>query len=94
MFVFWCNFCYTGSLMSNPCIRCGKPRIDGKSWEGKVGSSSITYTMTVCPDDECQKIVEQGIAEKKAKNETLIKAKQEAKLARENGRNHHSQKDS
>lgn len=77
--------------MSNPCIRCGKPRIDGKTWEGKIGVSSITYTMTVCPDSECQKIVEQGIADKKAKNDSLLQAKKAAKLARENGKNYLNQ---
>ncbi len=69
--------------MSNPCVRCGKERIDGKTWEGKVGVSVVTYTMTVCPDRECQKKVDQGIAERKAKTASLLKAKEEAKLARE-----------
>lgn len=69
--------------MSNPCIRCGKQRVDGKSWEGKIGASSITYTITICPDSECQEIVDQGIADRKAKNETLLRAKKEAKLAKE-----------
>lgn len=69
--------------MSNPCVRCGKQRKDGKSWEGKIGASRVTYTMTVCPDPECQKIVDQGIAERKAKTASLLKAKEDAKLARE-----------
>lgn len=69
--------------MSNPCVRCGKQRVDSKSWVGKVGVSNITYTMTVCPDSECQKIVEQGIAERKAKNASLVRAKKEAKSAKE-----------
>lgn len=77
--------------MSNPCIRCGKPRIDGKTWEGKIGVSSITYTITVCPDSECQKMVDQAIADKKAKNDSLLQAKKQAKLARENGKNHLTQ---
>ncbi len=68
--------------MSNPCVRCGKQRLDGKTWEGKVGVSPITYTMTVCPDKECQKIVDQGIAERKAKTASMLKIKEEAKLAR------------
>lgn len=69
--------------MSNPCVRCGTERIDGKTWEGKVGASPITYTMTVCPDKECQKIVDKGIAERKAKTASLLKAKEDAKIARE-----------
>ncbi len=69
--------------MSNPCIRCGKERVDGKTWKGKVGASSITYTKTICTDPKCQKIVDQEIADRKAKNASLLKAKAEAKLARE-----------
>ncbi|MBI3109544.1 hypothetical protein HYZ06_00705 [Candidatus Daviesbacteria bacterium] len=69
--------------MSNPCIRCGKPRIDGKSWEGKSGISIIIYTQTICPDPECQKIVDQQTADRKAKSELLAKGKMEAKLARQ-----------
>ncbi|MBU1000073.1 hypothetical protein KKE78_01585 [Patescibacteria group bacterium] len=68
--------------MSNPCVKCGKQRIDGKTWVGKMGVSSITYTKTVCPDSECQKIVDKGIAERKAKTEAMLKAKAEAKQAR------------
>lgn len=69
--------------MSNPCVKCGKERVDSKSWKGKVGVSVITYTLTVCPDAECQKIVDQGIADKKAKTASLMKAKEKAKLDRE-----------
>lgn len=69
--------------MSNPCVKCGKERIDGKSWEGKIGASVVTYTMTVCPDPECQKVVDQGIAERKAKTASLLEAKEKAKKARE-----------
>lgn len=68
--------------MSNPCVRCGKERVDGKTWKGKTGISPITYTQTVCPDRECQQIVDKGIADRKAKNASLLKAKEEAKLAR------------
>lgn len=69
--------------MSNPCIRCGKPRVDGKSWKGKSGNSIIFYTQTICPDPTCQKIVDQGIAERKEKAELILRKKDEAKQARE-----------
>lgn len=69
--------------MSNPCIECGKERIDGKTWKGNVGISVVTYTQTICPDSKCQKIVDQRTADRKAKSASLIKAKEEAKLARE-----------
>lgn len=69
--------------MSNPCIRCGKERVDSKTWKGKTGISTITYILTICPDVDCQKIVDKGIADRRAKSELLIKEKAEAKLARE-----------
>lgn len=73
--------------MNNPCIRCGKQRIDGKTWEDKIGVSTVTYTMTICPDSECQKLVDQDIADKKAKNESLLRAKK-ARSTLGHGRNH------
>ncbi len=69
--------------MSNPCIECGKERIDGKTWKGKVGTSVVTYTQTVCPDSDCQKIVDKGILERRAKSEDLAQKKAKAKLERE-----------
>ena len=69
--------------MNNPCVRCGKPRVDSKSWKGKSGNSLVIYTKTICPDAECQKIVDKGIADRKEKSELLIREKAEAKLARE-----------
>ena len=69
--------------MNNPCVRCGKQRVDQKSWKGKAGASVITYTLTVCPDAECQKIVDKGIADKKAKSAQIADDRVKAKLARE-----------
>lgn len=69
--------------MLNPCIECGKERVDGKSWKGKAGTAVIMYTSTICPDPQCQKIVDKAIAARKAKSILLIKKKLDAKLARE-----------
>lgn len=69
--------------MNNPCIECGRQRIDGKTWKGKVGASVVTYTLTICPDKACQKIVDKAIAARREKTALLIKEKAEAKLARE-----------
>lgn len=69
--------------MSNPCIQCGKQRIDGKSWNSKSGNSLVFYTQTICPDPDCQKIVDKAIAAREAKSALLAKTKLEAKLARE-----------
>lgn len=70
--------------MSNPCIRCGKQRIDeGKSWEEKSGAATIVCTKTVCPDKECQKVLDQMNADRIAKNAQMLKNKADAKAARE-----------
>jgi hypothetical protein len=52
------------TAVSNPCIRCGKERIVAKERTEKIGAGSgtITYIQTICPDKECQKIVDEGIA--------------------------------
>ena len=69
--------------MNNPCIECGKQRVDGKTWKGKVGSSVITYTLTICPDPACQKKVDQAIADRKLKSDLLSRERAQAKLAKE-----------
>lgn len=69
--------------MNNPCIQCGRQRIDGKTWYEKIGIQVITYTSTICPDSDCQKTLDKVIADKKAKSDQLLKTKAEAKLARE-----------
>lgn len=69
--------------MNNPCVECGKQRIDGKSWEEKSGMSLVTHTQTVCPDSVCQKIVDKAIAERKAKIKNLALKKAQSKLDRE-----------
>ena len=65
---------------STPCIRCGKERIVSKTWKEEVtnffGSSFITHTETVCPDEECQKIVEAKFKQEREKKEALLAEKQ------------------
>ncbi|OGH10594.1 MAG: hypothetical protein A2857_06920 [Candidatus Levybacteria bacterium RIFCSPHIGHO2_01_FULL_36_15] len=71
--------------ISNPCYRCGKERIKAKTWNEKVtnfmGTSVITYTQTVCPDPECQKIVEKELAAQKKKKEAFELDKENRKAA-------------
>lgn len=40
------------------CIRCGKPRITGKTWKEKVGIYNVTHTENICADPACQKQVD------------------------------------
>lgn len=42
----------------NICIRCGKERKVVRTWEEKIEGSTIINTESVCPDPECQKLVE------------------------------------
>lgn len=69
---------------SNPCIRCGKERIESKSWEEKVknfmGTTITTHTQTVCPDPECQKIVEKELELKKKKKEEIKQNKEDRRI--------------
>jgi len=63
-----------------PCIRCGKIRVFKRQWKEVLEKgSTITHTETVCPDPECQKIVEAEFARKREK-----------RLAFENGQNSRS----
>lgn len=54
-------------MITSPCIRCGKQRIIGKTWTEKINGSTVSYTQTICPDPECQKIVEEQLQIKKDK---------------------------
>lgn len=64
----------------NPCTRCGKERIEGKKWKEEIstffGTSTIIHTETVCPDPECQKIVEEKLEALKQKSDELKLEKQ------------------
>ena len=64
--------------VNTTCIRCGKIRIEARSWTENVSGSKITYTQTVCPDVECQKIVEEELQKKMDK----VKAIQQKSMER------------
>lgn len=73
------------SKVTNPCTQCGKERILFKTWVEKVPATygnkitTVTRSLTVCPDPECQKIVEKKLAAEKDKRDK-IKAVREEKL--------------
>jgi len=58
--------------VENPCIRCGKERIKGKETTIPNAYSDIKSTMYICPDPECQKIVEEDLAARVAKRLSFI----------------------
>ncbi|MDP3998947.1 MAG: hypothetical protein Q8P89_05035 [bacterium] len=69
--------------VTNLCIRCGSERIFSKTWEEKIqtfsGVSVAVHTLMVCPDPECQKIVEEQLAAQRAKHE-IIRQNREARI--------------
>lgn len=42
----------------NLCSRCRKQRIVVRTWKEVLVNSTITHTETVCPDLDCQKVVD------------------------------------
>jgi hypothetical protein len=74
----------------NPCILCGKQRIEVKTYKEKVGEFFVTRTLTVCPDENCQKKVESMLAKEKQKRQVVkeesdkreVERKQRAQISR------------
>lgn len=63
------------------CTRCGKERSVSKVWTEEIevygGISVVTRTMTVCPDPECQELVDKDLQKQAAVRE---EQKKEAEL--------------
>lgn len=53
------------------CTRCGKPRIIVDSYEEKVETSTVTYTITECSDPECQKMVNKTLKQEATKRKFI-----------------------
>ena len=49
------------------CTRCGKERIVKSSRVEKLEKSTVTYTVTICPDPKCQRMVEDGIEKEESR---------------------------
>ena len=59
-------------LAETVCIRCGKTRIVKRVWKEKLDYGSIiTHSEAVCPDGECQKIVDEKFAQAREKREQM-----------------------
>ena len=61
------------TMVMTACIRCGKVRILDRIWEERVGISLLTHTDTVCPDADCQKLVEALLKDRHDTNEARNK---------------------
>ena len=56
----------------NLCNRCGKERIEDRIWQEKTGYSTVVTREMICPDGNCQKLVN---ADNKKIQEKQITAK-------------------
>ncbi len=68
---------------SNPCTRCGKQRVISNIHKERVGGSLVTVSSTICPDPECQAIVEKQLEKERVQRAQIISDKQSAALRRE-----------
>jgi hypothetical protein len=58
-------------LVSNPCTRCGKQRVDGRITRESFGDGFVIVTQTICPDSECQKAVDGQLEKERERREEL-----------------------
>ncbi len=68
----------------NPCYRCGTERIFLKKWKEEVTTFTgkiqmVTFLQTVCPHQDCQKLVDIELKAAEAKR-TEIRLKREENL--------------
>ena len=79
------------------CTRCGKPRIIVKTYEEKVDTSTVTYTITECSDPECQKMVNKTLLTEKKKRQFIKDEQEKREVARrqviEDKKNHKDEDD-
>jgi aspartate/tyrosine/aromatic aminotransferase len=77
-------------MSKNICTRCGKQRVVGSKIEEQVetysGMSTIVRTQMICPDPECQAIVEKELHEQQEKRAMF---KKESEQRQANRRHHH-----
>lgn len=69
------------------CFRCGQKCIFSKTWIEETSGAKITHHVWICPDKECQKIVEQTLKEKREKAELQKRDREEKALARKDRTN-------
>lgn len=59
------------------CIRCGKLRIFSRKWQDRENGRGtlISHEHTVCPDEECQKLVDEKFQEMRDRRELSLNKK-------------------
>ena len=58
-------------MAGSACTRCGKPRIIVNTYEEKVETSTVIYTITECSDPECQKLVNKTLKQEATKRKFI-----------------------
>ena len=70
---------FLDSSYSTPCIRCGAARLVSRQWKERIrtiiGVTVIVHTETVCPNRDCQILVEEGLEVKRVKREAIEQRK-------------------
>lgn len=81
---------------TNPCTRCGKERIVSRTWKERIQTFSGAVIVqinsdTICPDAQCQKIVEEELFVQKQKRDKIRNDRTQRKLTQitQNKRNKH-----
>lgn len=69
-------------MATSNCTRCGKPRIVVSTYEEKIETSLVTYTITECSDPECQKLVEKDLRSDEKKRKFIKKEQERREDAR------------
>ncbi|MEN9328540.1 MAG: hypothetical protein RI947_1348 [Candidatus Parcubacteria bacterium] len=64
------------------CSRCGSERIIFKQWTETVGMSEIVCTQKICPNTECQSLVDKDIKQQKEKKDALERKRNERLVAK------------
>jgi hypothetical protein len=67
------------SISSTVCVRCGKPRIILSVKEELLGTSTISTMVAICPDPDCQKLVD-GILSAEEKKRHISQVLREEKM--------------
>ena len=69
------------TVEESACIRCGKIRIFSKKWTEKMEKgTAITHIEFVCPDKDCQKIVDADFAARREKRLAMETKKTAVKI--------------
>jgi hypothetical protein len=61
------------------CLRCKSEMIISETSEDMVGFSMVITKQFICPDPECQKVGDKGIAQEKEKTQKREQLRQESK---------------